>query len=450
MPAAPGPSDMLVDGQPSSLPGNASTKALSRGPGPSRSKAQPELSRSEESMFSSWLSSKREESVHPSRAAKERPLPLLSLGVVDLFRRCNPAFQGLHSVPRRTLTQPSDPVFNGGLDNADHNLICRVHDTLTPESKADGGGGESQYVILDNLGQGTFGQVFRCQEVETGRIVAVKIIRNKPAYLSQAWIEVKIAKLLNDRFDPNDENNILRLLSFFMYRNHLCLVFELLSINVYELLKQNQFRGLPLATIRPFAQQVLQALKVLQDARIIHCDLKPENILLRLEPPAAGGSEAGNGRKSPGDPSSSGAVVPATPPASMPSTAPPQDSSSSSGGGGSGSSVLRSRRQPPWGRLKHVQGGQGVRPAGMLLGVHVGADKPLRPVGSPLLRQEHALKVVVAVLRAVPTLSSRILLCRVQVAAALLILRIRVVLLLVVLLFSVLHVDLLLKIRGVP
>jgi dual specificity protein kinase YAK1 len=62
----------------------------------------------------------------------------------------------------------------------------------------------------------------------------------------------------------------------FVYRNHLCIVFECLSVNLYELIKQNQFRGLSLNLVRVFVEQLLDALIVLNRARIIHCDLKPE------------------------------------------------------------------------------------------------------------------------------------------------------------------------------
>lgn len=33
-------------------------------------------------------------------------------------------------------------------------------------------------------------------------MVAVKIIKNKPAYTNQAWVEVRIASLLNRKHDP--------------------------------------------------------------------------------------------------------------------------------------------------------------------------------------------------------------------------------------------------------
>jgi dual specificity tyrosine-phosphorylation-regulated kinase 1 len=60
-------------------------------------------------------------------------------------------------------------------------------------------------------------------------------------------------------------------------------VFEMLSLNLYELLKNTQFGGVSLNLIRKFAKQVLRALSFLarKDVEIIHCDLKPENILLR-------------------------------------------------------------------------------------------------------------------------------------------------------------------------
>lgn len=57
----------------------------------------------------------------------------------------------------------------------------------------------------------------------------------------------------------------------------------MLSLNLYELLKNTQFGGVSLNLIRKFAKQVLKALTFLarSDVDIIHCDLKPENILLR-------------------------------------------------------------------------------------------------------------------------------------------------------------------------
>ncbi|KAG5192481.1 kinase-like domain-containing protein [Tribonema minus] len=190
-------------------------------------------------------------------------------------------------MPRRVLTNPPKGVGNNGHDNADANLICCVNDEL----EAPG----TRYVVLDLLGQGTFGQVFRCQDTNTRKVVAVKVVKNKPAYRAQADIEIRVARLLNDTFDPDNSRHIVRLLDSFAAHNHLCLVFELLSINIYELLKTNQFRGLPLPMIRSFTKQMLEALAALEAAHVIHCDLKPENVLMVSKLHRGGGSGCGGG-----------------------------------------------------------------------------------------------------------------------------------------------------------
>ena len=73
----------------------------------------------------------------------------------------------------------------------------------------------------------------------------------------------------------------------FLHREHLCLVFEPLGVNLLQLLQQNQCTGLSCSLIRYFSKQLLQVLALLRDMAICHCDLKPENILLQnLHSPA--------------------------------------------------------------------------------------------------------------------------------------------------------------------
>jgi len=75
---------------------------------------------------------------------------------------------------------------------------------------------------------------------------------------------------------------IVRLKRHFLFHNHLFLVFELLSYNLYDLLRNTNFLGVSLNLTRKFAQQLCTALLFLgtPELQIIHCDLKPENILL--------------------------------------------------------------------------------------------------------------------------------------------------------------------------
>ena len=180
------------------------------------------------------------------------------------------------------MTKPSKGVKNDGYDNEDSDYILYVNDILGSEEA----GHKNRYLILDVLGQGTFGQVVKCQNLKTQEVVAVKVIKNRTAYFNQSMMEVSVLDLLNSKLDKNDDHHLLRLKDTFIHRQHLCLVFELLSVNLYELIKQNQFRGLSTTLVRVFAQQLLNGLALLNKARLIHCDLKPENILLKnLESP---------------------------------------------------------------------------------------------------------------------------------------------------------------------
>ncbi|KAI4096720.1 MAG: hypothetical protein LQ348_006558 [Seirophora lacunosa] len=211
------------------------------------------------------------------------PLQALTTHLPATYRICNPAFKYESSRnPRRVLTKPSKGVKNDGFDNEDSDYILYVNDILGNEEN----GHKNRYLILDVLGQGTFGQVVKCQNLKTQEVVAVKVVKNRTAYFNQSMMEVSVLDLLNGKLDKNDDHHLLRLKDTFIHRQHLCLVFELLSVNLYELIKQNQFRGLSTTLVRVFAQQLLNGLSLLNKARLIHCDLKPENILLKnLESP---------------------------------------------------------------------------------------------------------------------------------------------------------------------
>ena len=64
------------------------------------------------------------------------------------------------------------------------------------------------------------------------------------------------------------------MVDFFVYRDHLCIVFELLSISLYDLIKENKFEGVSLNFARLIISNILEGMKIFKEARIIHCDLK--------------------------------------------------------------------------------------------------------------------------------------------------------------------------------
>ncbi|CAG9321696.1 unnamed protein product [Blepharisma stoltei] len=137
-----------------------------------------------------------------------------------------------------------------------------------------------RYEIVSVLGKGTFGQVLKCLDHKNNEHVAVKVIRNKKRFHKQGLVEIKILNLLKAK-DPEDNYNVIRIKESFTFRKHLCLSFELLSMNLYEFLKLNSFEGLSLHLVKRFSLQILNGLKYSKSLSIIHCDLKPENILLK-------------------------------------------------------------------------------------------------------------------------------------------------------------------------
>ena len=130
-----------------------------------------------------------------------------------------------------------------------------------------------RYVVRGRIGKGSFGQVVRAFDKVTKADVALKMIKSKKPFKLQSHTEVDILVQLVSS-PKSEQSHIIRLLNHFEHRGHPCLVFEFLSYNLYELLKNTKFRGVSLDLCHKFCKQCLEALRYLGDQSIIHCDLK--------------------------------------------------------------------------------------------------------------------------------------------------------------------------------
>ncbi|CAD8058454.1 unnamed protein product [Paramecium sonneborni] len=142
--------------------------------------------------------------------------------------------------------------YNDGFDDSKGEYLYSLNDHIG-----------YRYEILEIAGKGSFGQAFKVFDHKRQQVQCLKIIKNKKKFTNQALVELNILTYVKEK----DEEN--------------CISFEFLSINLYQLIKNNNFQSLSLELIRRFAIQILNALNFLSKHKIIHCDLKPENILLK-------------------------------------------------------------------------------------------------------------------------------------------------------------------------
>ncbi|CAK9797387.1 Serine/threonine-protein kinase PRP4 homolog [Anthophora quadrimaculata] len=165
---------------------------------------------------------------------------------------------------------PDNPSLTDNWDDAEGYYRVRVGETL-----------DSRYVVYGYTGQGVFSNVVRARDTARGNLdVAVKIIRNNEVMHRTGLKELEILRKLNDA-DPEDRFHCLRLFRHFFHKNHLCMVFEPLAMNLREVLKKyGKDVGLHVKAVRSYTQQLFLALKLLKRANILHADIKPDNILV--------------------------------------------------------------------------------------------------------------------------------------------------------------------------
>lgn len=158
--------------------------------------------------------------------------------------------------------------FNIGFDNAAHNYNIVIGDHLA-----------YRFEVLNVFGAGSFGTVVRCTDHKINKNVAVKIIISTDQMHEQGQIEARILSRLNQQNCPY----IVRAFDFFIFRSHICITYEILGKNLYEVSQSNGFKPLPVETVKNYAFQILKALEVCHRSGIIHCDLKPENVLVTTD-----------------------------------------------------------------------------------------------------------------------------------------------------------------------
>ncbi|CAB3400780.1 unnamed protein product [Caenorhabditis bovis] len=152
-------------------------------------------------------------------------------------------------------------------DDKDGHLIYSNGDTIL-----------ARFTIQDTLGEGTFGKVVKVHDAAEQSLMALKIIKNVGKYRDAAKLEIKVLHKLREK-DPKGEKWVIHLQESFDYHGHICLLFNLMGLSIFDFLKTNHYRPYPMHHTLHIAYQVCNAVKFLHDNKLTHTDLKPENIL---------------------------------------------------------------------------------------------------------------------------------------------------------------------------
>eukprot|EP01113_Clastostelium_recurvatum_P016281 TRINITY_DN1927_c0_g1_i2.p1 TRINITY_DN1927_c0_g1~~TRINITY_DN1927_c0_g1_i2.p1 ORF type:complete len:507 (+),score=161.55 TRINITY_DN1927_c0_g1_i2:2430-3950(+) len=189
----------------------------------------------------------------------------------DKFATSTDMFSDSPTLPAVTytaLSRLSAPGVEDNWDDADGYYRFRAGEVI------------GRYHVFGVVGSGVFSSVVRARDQITGSDVAIKIIRNNETMYKAGTKELGLLRTLQDR-DPEDKRHIIRLLNSVEHRNHLCLVFEPMSMNLRQVVKKyGRGVGLGINAVRVYAKQLFIALKHIKTCGILHADIKPDNIVV--------------------------------------------------------------------------------------------------------------------------------------------------------------------------
>lgn len=130
------------------------------------------------------------------------------------------------------------------------------------------------YHLIKQIGEGSFGKVYKARRKYTGRLVAIKMI-NKAG---QSKDDLESFRREIDLLRKVSHPNVMRMLNVFEIDTDFCVVSELARGDLFQVIDDNQ--TLPEHVLKSVAAQLISSLSHLHSLHIIHRDMKPQNILI--------------------------------------------------------------------------------------------------------------------------------------------------------------------------
>jgi serine/threonine-protein kinase SRPK3 len=146
---------------------------------------------------------------------------------------------------------------------------------------------KSQYAIIKKIGKGSYANVWLAYDITNNKYVAIKV--QHPDNYTEGFEEMQFLRKIR-LYKCKYINNLLE--GFVEIRRdhdndkkkkYICMVFELLAGNLYDIIQDGTFsKGLPINIVKNMTKQLLIGLDIMHNKmEAYHADLKPENILLK-------------------------------------------------------------------------------------------------------------------------------------------------------------------------
>ncbi|KAF8897567.1 kinase-like domain-containing protein [Infundibulicybe gibba] len=151
----------------------------------------------------------------------------------------------------------------------------RHDETVTANTEALSLVPKELYAIVSQVGEGTFGKVYKAQNTVTKVHLALKRIRmesEKDGFPVTAMREIKLLQSLR-------HENVVRLYEMMVSNGSVYMVFEYMDHDLTGVLSQTQFNFTD-AHLKSLCHQMLAGLAYLHHKGVIHRDIKGSNILI--------------------------------------------------------------------------------------------------------------------------------------------------------------------------
>ncbi|HKY31465.1 MAG TPA: serine/threonine-protein kinase, partial [Candidatus Polarisedimenticolia bacterium] len=158
--------------------------------------------------------------------------------------------------------------------SASSGILTSTRFTPPPAPQEAGTPFGPRYVLLQRLGRGGMGEVWKARDLELNQVVALKMIRpelvERPEFLERFRNEINLARKVTHR-------NVTRIHDLGEVGGTRFISMELIDgVSLGEFIKQEG--PLPEAKALSIATGICEGLKAAHEVGVIHRDLKPQNI----------------------------------------------------------------------------------------------------------------------------------------------------------------------------